>query len=320
VPSRSCLDALDAQAAREVVARAEPDAIAYQATALADMRFGRNFDRTFARTNRLRTEGTDNLLAAARETGVHRFVAQSFASMRNAREGGMVKTEDDPLDPDPPKTMREGQAAMAHLEQAVIDAGGIALRYGGFYGDPNDGMVEPVRKRQFPVIGNGAGVLSFIHLDDAAAANRARTRPRRPRDLQHRRRRARADARVATGACRGPRRQTAAAYAGLARTPDRRRSRGLDGYRSPRRLQRQGQTGTRLDPRALPQLATRLHRGVQPARPRSYRNSNSRPGQGRTHNLSEWRRSHPRLSCPRLPRLPCAFCLYARCTRGTAGA
>jgi nucleoside-diphosphate-sugar epimerase len=164
------LDALDAHAVRDAVARAEPDAIVYQATALADMRFGRNFDRTFAQTNRLRTEGTDNLLAAARETAVQRFVAQSFASMRNAREGGMVKTEDDPLDPDPPTTMREGHAAMRHLEQAVTEAGGIALRYGGFYGDPNDGMVEPVRKRRFPLIGDGRGVMSWIHLDDAAAA------------------------------------------------------------------------------------------------------------------------------------------------------
>jgi nucleoside-diphosphate-sugar epimerase len=90
--------------------------------------------------------------------------------MRNAREGGMAKTEDDPLDPDPPATMRQGQAAMRHLEQAVTDAGGIALRYGGFYGDANDGMVEPVRKRRFPIIGDGACVLSWIHLDDAAAA------------------------------------------------------------------------------------------------------------------------------------------------------
>jgi nucleoside-diphosphate-sugar epimerase len=164
------LDALDALAVRDAVSRAEPDAIVYQATALANMRFGRNFDRTFAQTNRLRTEGTDNLLVAARETGVHRFVAQSFASMRNAREGSMVKTEDDPLDPNPPTTMREGHAAMRHLEQAVTEAGGIALRYGGFYGDPNDGMVEPVRKRRFPIIGDGRGVLSWIHLDDAAAA------------------------------------------------------------------------------------------------------------------------------------------------------
>src|SRR6185312_3102073 len=164
------LDLLDLAAVLDAVRDARPEAIIHEATALADVRFGRNFDRTFAQTNRLRTEGTDNLLAAARELGVPRFVAQSFASMRNAREGGMVKTEDDPLDPNPPKTMREGQAAMRHLEQAVIDAGGIALRYGGFYGDPNDGMVEPVRKRQFPVIGDGAGVLSWIHLDDAAAA------------------------------------------------------------------------------------------------------------------------------------------------------
>jgi 2-alkyl-3-oxoalkanoate reductase len=164
------LDALDAQAVREAVARGKPEAIIHQATALADIRFGRNFDRTFAQTNRLRTEGTDNLLAAAREAGVRRFVAQSFASMRNAREGGMVKTEDDPLDPDPPARMREGHAAMRHLEQAVIAAGGIALLYGGFYGAANDAMIEPVRKRQFPIVGDGGGYSSWIHLDDAAAA------------------------------------------------------------------------------------------------------------------------------------------------------
>jgi nucleoside-diphosphate-sugar epimerase len=134
------------------------------------MNFGRNFDRTFAQTNRLRTEGTDNLLAAARETGVRRFVAQSFATMRNKREGGMVKTEDDPLDPEPPATMREGHAAMRHAEQAVTDAGGIALRYGGFYGADNDALVEPVRKRKFPIVGDGGGYTSWIHLDDAAAA------------------------------------------------------------------------------------------------------------------------------------------------------
>jgi 2-alkyl-3-oxoalkanoate reductase len=164
------LDALDTRAVRERVAGAEPEAIIHQATALADIRFGRNFDRTFAMTNRLRTEGTDALLAAAREAGVRRFVAQSFASMRNAREGGMVKTEDDPLDPDPPAKMREAHAAMRHLEQAVTEAGGIALRYGGFYGAANDAMVGPVRKRQFPIVGDGGGYSSWIHLDDAAAA------------------------------------------------------------------------------------------------------------------------------------------------------
>ena len=164
------LDLLDAGAVRAAVLEAEPDAIVHQATALADMRFSRNFDRGFAPTNRLRTEGTDALLAAARDAGVRRLVAQSFASFRYAREGGPVKTEDDPLDPAPVPTTRETNEAMRHLDQAVTDAGGIALRYGGFYGAPNDGLLEPVRKRQFPIVGDGAGVSSFIHLDDAAAA------------------------------------------------------------------------------------------------------------------------------------------------------
>jgi nucleoside-diphosphate-sugar epimerase len=164
------LDLLDAGAVRKAVLDVKPDAIVHQATALADIRFGRNFDRMFAQTNRLRTEGTDALLAAAREAGVRRFVAQSFASMRNAREGGMVKSEDDPLDPDPPAKMREAQAAMRHLEQAVTEAGGIVLRYGGFYGAANDALIEPVRKRQFPIVGDGGGYTSWIHLDDAAAA------------------------------------------------------------------------------------------------------------------------------------------------------
>ncbi len=164
------LDALDARAVRRAVLDTKPEAIIHQATALANVRFGKNLDRSFGPTNRLRTEGTDVLLAAAREAGVRRFVAQSFASYRYAREGGPVKTEDDPLDPNPPATARETNAAMAHLDAAVTDAGGIALRYGGFYGAPNDGLVGPVRKRRFPIIGDGAGVSSFIHLDDAAAA------------------------------------------------------------------------------------------------------------------------------------------------------
>ena len=164
------LDLLDAGAVRKAVFEAEPEAIVHQATALADLRFSRNFDRTFAQTNRLRTKGTDALLAVAREAGVRRFVAQSFASYRYAREGGPVKTEDDPLDPNPLPTTRESQAAMRYLDQAVTDAGGVALRYGGFYGAANDGLVEPVRKRQFPIVGDGGGISSFIHLDDAAAA------------------------------------------------------------------------------------------------------------------------------------------------------
>jgi nucleoside-diphosphate-sugar epimerase len=164
------LDLLDPRAVRKAVLEAEPDAIVHQATALADVRFSRNLDRSFAPTNRLRTQGTDALLAAAGEAGVRRFVAQSFASMRYAREGGPVKTENDPLDPTPPATTRETNAAMRHLDQAVTDARGIALRYGGFYGAADDGLIEPVRKRQFPIVGDGGGVSSFIHLDDAAAA------------------------------------------------------------------------------------------------------------------------------------------------------
>jgi 2-alkyl-3-oxoalkanoate reductase len=164
------LDLLDTRAVREAVLGTEPEAIVHQATALADVRFSRNLDRTFAQTNRLRTEGTDALLAAAREAGVRHFLAQSFASYRYAREGGPVKTEADPLDPEPVPTMRGTNAAMRYLDQAVTDAGGIALRYGGFYGAANDGLVEPVRKRQFPIVGDGDGVASFIHLDDAATA------------------------------------------------------------------------------------------------------------------------------------------------------
>jgi 2-alkyl-3-oxoalkanoate reductase len=164
------LDLLDARAVRAAVLAAEPDAIVHQATALAGLRFSRNLDRSFAPTNRLRIEGTDALLAAGREAGVRRFVAQSFASYRYAREGGQVKTEEDPLDPAPVRTTRETNDAMRHLDEAVTNAGGIALRYGGFYGASGDGLIDPVRKRQFPIVGDGEGISSFIHLDDAAAA------------------------------------------------------------------------------------------------------------------------------------------------------
>jgi nucleoside-diphosphate-sugar epimerase len=164
------LDLLDPRAVREAVLEAAPDAIVHEATALAEVRFSRNLDRTFAQTNRIRTEGTDALLGAAREADVRRFVAQSFASARYAREGSWVKTEEDPLDPTPVPATRETNAAMRHLDETVTDAGGVALRYGGFYGAANDGLVEPVRKRQFPIVGDGDGFFSFIHLDDAAAA------------------------------------------------------------------------------------------------------------------------------------------------------
>jgi 2-alkyl-3-oxoalkanoate reductase len=164
------LDLLDPAAVRRAVLEAEPEAVVHQATALANARFSRNLDRTFVQTNRLRTEGTDALLAAAREAGVRRFVAQSFASLRHAREGGPVKTEDDPLDPDPLPSTRKSSAAMRYLDETVTAAGEVVLRYGMFYGADNDGLVEPVRKRQFPIVGDGGGYASFIHLDDAAAA------------------------------------------------------------------------------------------------------------------------------------------------------
>ena len=164
------LDLLDPQAVRQAVFEAKPDAIVHQATALSGLSDFKHFDRSFAQTNRLRTEGTDALLAAAREAGIRRFVAQSYACHRYARQGGPVKTEDDPLDPAPVPAMRQTEAAMDHLDQAVTGAGGIALRYGNFYGDPDDGLVQAVRTRKFPIVGDGGGVWSFIHLDDAAAA------------------------------------------------------------------------------------------------------------------------------------------------------
>ena len=164
------LDLLDRETVREAVAAARPEAIVHQASALAGQTDLKHFDRSFAQTNRLRTEGTDALLAAAREAGVGRVVAQSFAGWPYAREGGPVKTEEDRLDPNPVPAMRETLAAIRHLEQAVTAAGGIALRYGGFYGSPDDAQLELVRKRRFPIVGDGGGIWSLVHLEDAAAA------------------------------------------------------------------------------------------------------------------------------------------------------
>jgi nucleoside-diphosphate-sugar epimerase len=164
------LDLLDAGAVREAVLENEPEAIVHEATALANATFSRNLDKTLAGTNELRTTGTDALLAAAREAGVRRFVAQSFAPLVYAREGGPIKTEDDPLERTPPPNMEQTLAAIVHLEQAVTAFGGIALRYGGFYGAANDALIEPVRKRQYPIVGDGGGVFPWIHLEDAAAA------------------------------------------------------------------------------------------------------------------------------------------------------
>jgi nucleoside-diphosphate-sugar epimerase len=173
-------DALDPDAVAAAVAEAEPEVIVHQLTALSGKLDLRHFEREFALTNRLRSEGTDHLLAAARAVGTRRFVAQSFAGWPYARVGGPVKSEEDPLDPDPPAAFRTTLAAIEHLEAAVTGAEGIeglALRYGGFYGPgtslslhPLGEHVEAIRKRQFPVVGSGAGVWSFLQIEDAAAA------------------------------------------------------------------------------------------------------------------------------------------------------
>jgi nucleoside-diphosphate-sugar epimerase len=171
------LDGLDAMAVGEAVARAEPEAVVHQMTSLAAGFDLRHFDRMFAVTNRLRTQGTDHLLAAAAAAGARRFIAQSYTGWPNIREGGPVKMEDDPLDPDPPAAQRESLAAIRYLERVVPAAApmqGIVLRYGSFYGPgASEAFVGLVRKRRLPVIGDGAGVWSFLHIRDAAAATAA---------------------------------------------------------------------------------------------------------------------------------------------------
>jgi nucleoside-diphosphate-sugar epimerase len=170
-------DALDADQVAEAVARAAPEAIIHQLTAIAAID-PRHFDRSFALTNRLRSEGTDHLLSAGRAVGVKRFLAQSYTGWPYARTGGPVKDESDPLDPTPARDMRESMRAIRHLEDAVTGADwttGVVLRYGGFYGPgtslaPGEEQYEMVRKRRFPVVGDGAGVWSFVHVGDAADA------------------------------------------------------------------------------------------------------------------------------------------------------
>jgi len=168
------VDGLDAMAVGEAVARAEPEAVVHQMTSLAGDPDLRHFDRMFAVTNQLRIQGTDHLLAAAAAAGVRRFIAQSYTGWPNIREGGPVKTEDDPLDPHPPAAQRQSLAAIRHVERVVPAAApmqGIVLRYGSFYGPgASDAFTDLVRKRRLPIIGDGAGVWSFLHIRDAAAA------------------------------------------------------------------------------------------------------------------------------------------------------
>jgi nucleoside-diphosphate-sugar epimerase len=167
------VDGLDGAAVGEAVARAEPDAIVHQMTALSGKPDMRRFDRWFAVTNELRTKGTEHLLAAARAVGVNKVVAQSYTGWTNIRTGGPVKTEKDPLDPHPARAQRESLAAIRSLERAVLNAPleGIVLRYGNFYGPgASEALVGLIRQRKFPLVGGGTGVWSWVHLDDAAAA------------------------------------------------------------------------------------------------------------------------------------------------------
>jgi nucleoside-diphosphate-sugar epimerase len=168
------VDGLDAVGVGEAVALAEPDVVVHQMTALAGKADMRRFDSWFAVTNKLRTTGTENLLAAAEAAGVSRFVAQSYTGWSNARTGGPVKTEEDPYDPDPAKWQTESIAGLQFLDRVVPAATsmeGIVLRYGNFYGPGgSEDFVDLIRKRQLPIIGDGGGVWSWIHLDDAAAA------------------------------------------------------------------------------------------------------------------------------------------------------
>src|SRR5918998_3143108 len=172
-------DALDPDQVAEAVGMAKPDVIVHQLTALAGEGM-RGLKHRGAMANHLRSEGTDHLLSAGQAVGVRRFVAQSNYALY-ARSGGPVKSEEDPLDPAPPGKLREGLAAIRHLEQAVLDARwteGIVLRYGGFYGPgtnmaPGGDLFEMIRKRRFPLIGNGGGIWSFVHIADAAEATMA---------------------------------------------------------------------------------------------------------------------------------------------------
>ena len=165
------MDGLDAVSVGEAVAKARPDAIVHQMTAIAGKPDMKHMDRWFATTNRLRTEGTDHLLAAAEATGVSNFVAQSYASWNGIRKGGWVKTEEDPLDLHAGTAAHAVMEAIRHVEDVVVKAGGAALRYGSLYGPgATDDLVELVRKRQFPLVGGGTGYTSWVHLDDAASA------------------------------------------------------------------------------------------------------------------------------------------------------
>jgi nucleoside-diphosphate-sugar epimerase len=167
------LDTLDGAAVGEAVAKAEPEVVVFEATALAENIDLRKFQQTFAATDKLRTTGLDNVMAAAAAQGVRRFIAQSYAGWPNIRTGGPVKTEEDPFDPDPPAAQRQALNAIMHLERVVTTAPleGLALRYGNLYGPgSSEVMVSMLKRRRVPLIGDAGGIWSFLHVTDAAAA------------------------------------------------------------------------------------------------------------------------------------------------------
>lgn len=171
-------DALDREAVMRAVRQTEPEIVIHQLTALTGLKNYKRFDEEFALTNRLRTEGTDNLLAAAQAVGARRFIAQSYGNWTYARTGSGPKTEDDPLVSNPPQHQTQSLQAIRHLEHAVLNTSsieGIVLRYGNMYGPGtsiarNGDIVATIRKRGLPIVGDGAGVWSFIHVEDAASA------------------------------------------------------------------------------------------------------------------------------------------------------
>jgi nucleoside-diphosphate-sugar epimerase len=172
------MDGLDGRAVLEAVRTAKPDVIVHQMTALAGVKNLKHFDEAFAQTNRLRTEGTAHFIAAAREIGTKRLVVQSYTGWPHAPGGDRLKTEEDPLDSAPPRTMRASLAAIRELERNVLaasDLQGLVLRYGSFYGPgtpiaPRGEIAELVRQRKLPIVGSGGGIWSFVHTEDVALA------------------------------------------------------------------------------------------------------------------------------------------------------
>jgi nucleoside-diphosphate-sugar epimerase len=172
------MDALDADQVQKAVVGARPHVVIHQLTSLTEMKMSRHFDRAFAMTNRLRTQGLDLLLDAARTAGATRFIAQSYAGWPTARTGRGPTDEADPLDAAPAPEARESLAAIRHAETTTVGATGVegvVLRFGPLYGPgtnmaPGGDLWEAIRARKVPMIGSGGGVFSFLRVEDAAAA------------------------------------------------------------------------------------------------------------------------------------------------------